>query len=106
MEDRREVDTLPKEDKDEPMFKQMSSYIRAEMAKQGLTVGDLNWVIFELKEQILRDIPIKETKVLSDKYQKLIVETEDTKEILAEITADDIKSANNIQVRLTPTYDD
>ena len=45
-------------------------------------------------------------KVLSDEFKRIIVETEDTKEILAEITNDDIKSANNIQVRLKPTYDD
>lgn len=43
-------------------------------------------------------------KILSKEYQRIIIETEDTKEILAEITNDNIKSANNIQVRLKPTY--
>lgn len=47
----------------------------------------------------------KGLKILSDEYQRVIVEKEDTKEILAEITNDDIKSANNIQVRIKPTYD-
>lgn len=44
-------------------------------------------------------------KLLSKEYQRIIVETEDTKEILAEITNQDIKSANNIQIRIMPTYD-
>ena len=43
--------------------------------------------------------------ILSDEYQRIIIETEDTEEILAEITNDEIKSANNIQVRLKPAYD-
>lgn len=43
-------------------------------------------------------------KLLSKEYQRIIVETEDTKEILAEITNQDIKSANNIQIRIMPTY--
>lgn len=46
----------------------------------------------------------KGLKILSDEYQRIIIETEDTKEILAEITNEDIKSANNIQVRIKPTY--
>lgn len=43
--------------------------------------------------------------LLSKEYQRIIVETEDTKEILAEITQHDVKSANNIQIRIMPTYD-
>lgn len=41
-------------------------------------------------------------EILGAKYSKIIIETEDKKEVLAEITNEDIKSANNIQVRLTP----
>lgn len=44
-------------------------------------------------------------KILSDEYQRIIIETEDKKEILAEITNQDVKSAKNIQVRVMPTYD-
>ena len=44
-------------------------------------------------------------EILSEKIQRIIIETEDTKEVLAEITNKDIKSANNIQVRIKPTYD-
>lgn len=44
-------------------------------------------------------------KILSDEYTRIIIETEDKKEILAEITNEDVKSANNIQVRLEPKYD-
>lgn len=40
--------------------------------------------------------------ILSKNYSRIIVETEDKKEVLAEITNDGIKSANNIQVRLKP----
>lgn len=41
--------------------------------------------------------------ILNGNYERIIIETEDKKEVLAEITNDDIKSANNIQVRLKPT---
>ena len=37
--------------------------------------------------------------ILNGNYERIIIETEDKKEVLAEITNDDIKSANNIQVR-------
>ena len=47
----------------------------------------------------------QELKLLSKDYQRIIIETEDTKEILAEITNKEIKSANNIQIRIMPTYD-
>ncbi|MGN1012295.1 MAG: hypothetical protein ACI4ON_00470 [Clostridia bacterium] len=36
--------------------------------------------------------------------QRIVVEREDTKEILAVITNDDIEPANNIQVRIKPVY--
>ena len=42
---------------------------------------------------------------LSKEVQRIIIEREDTKEILAEITKEDVTSANNIQVRIMPTYD-
>lgn len=45
----------------------------------------------------------KSLKLLSEEYQRIIVETEDTKEILAEITNQGVESANNIQVRIMPT---
>ncbi len=41
-------------------------------------------------------------EIIGEKYSKIIIETEDKKEVLAEITNKDIKSANNIQVRLMP----
>ena len=44
----------------------------------------------------------KSLDILTEKYERIIVETEDKKELLAEITNEDIKSANNIQVRLKP----
>lgn len=50
-----------------------------------------------MKEQCL--------KLLSEEYQRIIIETEDTKELLAEITNQGVKSANNIQIRIMPTYD-
>ena len=41
---------------------------------------------------------------LGKDIQRIVVEREDTKEILAVITNDDIEPANNIQVRIKPTY--
>lgn len=46
----------------------------------------------------------KNLKLLSEEYQRIIIETEDTKEILAEITNQGVKSANNVQIRIMPTY--
>ena len=40
--------------------------------------------------------------ILSDKYERIIIETDDKKELLAEITNEGVISANNIQVRLKP----
>ena len=94
------------EDRRKSLIKNIANKVIEEMSKNELVIGDISWVLSSVEQEILKSTPIKEIKVLSDKYQKLIVETEDTKEILAEITADDIKSAYNIQVRLATTYDD
>lgn len=40
--------------------------------------------------------------ILSNKYEKLTVMTEDSREILAEITFTEVKTASNIVVKLKP----
>ena len=41
------------------MLEEMSVDIRMRMSQNHLTAKDLDWVMIELKEQILKDIPIK-----------------------------------------------
>jgi hypothetical protein len=49
---------------------------------------------------------VKEINILSDKYTKLVVETdEENSTKIAEITSDDITPAKGYRVRLTPKYD-
>lgn len=42
-------------------------------------------------------------QILSNEYTKLIIEDEN-KKVLAEITNDEVKTANNVTVKLTPKY--